>query len=77
MSGVELLEVLRDLQFPKIGQCDESSFDWLFDFDEAVPFLQWFCHHISCSNRVKTEHLARLEITYTILSILMINSCVV
>ena len=59
MSGEVFLDVLTDLGYPDIKRFDATSFDWLFDVDDTLQFLKWFCNHISTSNVLKKDQLAR------------------
>jgi len=45
-QGQKLFDKLSELNYPKISKFNPSSFDWLFDSDEALPFLDWFCDSI-------------------------------
>ena len=54
-----LFEKLTQIAYPNINKFNPSSFDWLFDIEEAVPFLNWFSHSVQPSNLLTDSELKR------------------
>ena len=59
MSGSQFLEVLERIGYPKTRVMDAQSFDWIFDNESLLPFLDWFCEEITESNVLDQEELER------------------
>ncbi|XP_050403167.2 HAUS augmin-like complex subunit 3 [Patella vulgata] len=50
MSGRQILETLRQLGYPKVDELDPQMFDWLFEKESIVPFLDWFVNNVHSDN---------------------------
>lgn len=46
MNGKQFLSTLRSIGYPGADELDGTSLDWIFDKEELLPFLQWFCDEI-------------------------------
>ena len=57
MSGQRFLETLRQLGYPKTDELDAESFDWMFENDDILPFLEWFSDNIHASNLLHPKEL--------------------
>lgn len=55
--GKTLFEKLSEFRYPTINKYSPSSFDWLFDIEEALPFLEWFCSCVQPSNLLTSAEL--------------------
>ncbi|XP_022799763.1 HAUS augmin-like complex subunit 3 [Stylophora pistillata] len=60
-QGARILSALSRIGYPKANQFEGDSFDWLFDCESVVPFLEWFCENIHESNVVSLEDLKRFD----------------
>lgn len=56
-----LYDKLSELGYPNLSKFSPSSFDWLFDIEEALPFLNWFCQTVQPTNLLNSSHLSRLK----------------
>lgn len=63
MSDTEnvLFDKLSELGYPNISKFNPSSFDWLFDIEEALPFLNWFCQTVQPANLLTSSQLNRFK----------------
>ncbi|XP_041359956.1 HAUS augmin-like complex subunit 3 [Gigantopelta aegis] len=52
MNGSQFLETLKQLGYPNAEQITDKTFDWIFENEATVPFLNWFCTNISQRNIV-------------------------
>ena len=52
MSGNKFVEALSRVGYPGSSEIDGCSFDWIFEFDAVVPFLDWFCEEVQADNRL-------------------------
>lgn len=59
--GKTLFEKLSEFRYPTINKYSPSSFDWLFDIEEALPFLEWFCSSVQPSNLLTSAELKQFE----------------
>jgi hypothetical protein len=50
MSGRKFVEALSRLGYPGATELDGDSFDWIFEFENVVPFLDWFCDEVQAEN---------------------------
>lgn len=58
-KGGSLFEKLSQLKYPNVNKFNPSSFDWLFDNEDALPFLDWFCSSVQSSNLVTDSELEK------------------
>ena len=58
-TGRMLYNKLSELKYPNISKFNPSSFDWLFDNEEAYPFLTWFCRNVQSAHRLTSSELKR------------------
>ena len=57
MSGLRFMNALK-----RIGYDDNlsaESFDWMFELEDTLPFLEWFCDSLHVQNVVTDEELKR------------------
>lgn len=66
-TGNVLFDKLTELAYPNINKFNPSSFDWLFDIEEALPFLNWFCQTVQSANVLTSSQLNRFFIYLLIL----------
>ncbi|EFX65599.1 hypothetical protein DAPPUDRAFT_229597 [Daphnia pulex] len=59
--GSTLFHKLSQLKYPAIYKFNPSSFDWLFDNDEAFPFLHWLCSTVQTTNLITDFELKKFE----------------
>lgn len=59
---------LQELKYPKLASFSPTSFDWLFDNEESLEFLTWFCKSVDYKNLVSEEELDRLEFLLIVLN---------
>ena len=71
MSGQQLYDKLGQIKYPNLNKFSASSFDWLFDNDEAKPFLSWFCQAVQADQNLLTG--SELERTYFCSSYLLVS----
>ena len=58
-QGGRILRALSRIGYPKVGELEGDTLEWLFDCNSLVPFLEWFCDNIHTSNVVSDEDLQR------------------
>ena len=74
MSGQQLVDSLKSLQFPHAESLEPQALDWMFENEAVSPMLEWFCHNISQANilqKKETEELFFLYYLFTRLSYYM------
>ncbi|KAI9553868.1 hypothetical protein GHT06_019138 [Daphnia sinensis] len=59
--GKTLFQKFSEFRYPTINKYSPSSFDWLFDIEEALPFLHWFCSNVKPSNLLTATELKQFE----------------
>ncbi|XP_057375585.1 HAUS augmin-like complex subunit 3 [Daphnia carinata] len=59
--GKSLFQKLSEFRYPTINKYNPSSFDWLFDIEEALPFLDWLCSNVKPSNLLSSAELKQFE----------------
>lgn len=69
MSGHLFYDKLRELKYPKLTNFSPGSFDWLFDNEESLEFLTWFCKSVDSRNFVSQEELDRLYQPITVFNV--------
>jgi len=57
MSGKKFVEALSRLGYPGASELDGDSFDWIFEFDPVLPFLDWFCEGVQANNRLDPKDI--------------------
>ncbi|KAJ8040660.1 HAUS augmin-like complex subunit 3 [Holothuria leucospilota] len=60
-SGALFVDVLRRLEYPAAKKLQAEGFDWLFDNEESVPFLDWFCKNVSAANLLTSQELKEFQ----------------
>ncbi|XP_071849854.1 HAUS augmin-like complex subunit 3 [Apostichopus japonicus] len=61
-SGTQFVESLKKLHYPSTRKLQSEGFDWLFDNEEALPFLDWFCHNVSSSNVLTSQEIKQYNL---------------
>lgn len=61
MSGKQFVETLRRIGYPGADDLDGQSLDWIFDNEEFLPVLQWFCNEIHPANVLDPSELNEYE----------------
>ena len=59
-QGKRILRALSRIGYPKASEFEGDNFEWLFDCESLVPFLEWFCENIHETNVLSPEDLKRL-----------------
>jgi len=57
MSGKQLVETLKCLDYPGVESLDPNALDYMFENEEVVPVLELFCNYISQTNVLKKKDL--------------------
>lgn len=65
MSGLELLTTLKKLKYPGVEKLDAISLDWIFEDQEQLPFLEWFCKNVNEDNILSQEEIERYTSIFT------------
>lgn len=55
--GKALFQKLSEIRYPTINKYSPSSFDWVFDIEEAFTFLDWLCSCVQPSNLLTSVEL--------------------
>jgi sugar phosphate isomerase/epimerase len=55
MSGKRFVDTLRRINYD--GNLSAESFDWMFENEHTLPFLEWFCDSLHGQNVVTDEEL--------------------
>ncbi|XP_060551458.1 HAUS augmin-like complex subunit 3 [Ruditapes philippinarum] len=66
MSGQQLVDSLKSLQFPNAESLEPQALDWMFENEAVSPMLEWFCHNISPANilqKKETDEYQKLSQT--------------
>ncbi|XP_069125959.1 HAUS augmin-like complex subunit 3 [Argopecten irradians] len=50
MSGRQFVDTLVRLGYPKAKSLDPQSFDWMFEGESVISFLDWFCNNVGPTN---------------------------
>lgn len=61
MSGRQFVETLKQLAYPKAHSLDPSGLEWMFECEELVPFLDWFCTNVNSANVLDAKELEEYE----------------
>ncbi len=59
-KGSILFEKLCELKYPEIHKFNPTSIDWLFDNEDSLHFLNWFCCAIQPSHLLSDSELEGL-----------------
>lgn len=59
MSGIRFADALKRIGYDD-NLCAES-FDWMFEHEDILPFLEWFCDSIHTQNILSDEELKSFE----------------
>lgn len=62
MSGRQFVETLKQLGYPKANSLDPNGLEWMFESEELVPFLDWFCTNVSSANIIDTKELEEYDV---------------
>ena len=56
-----MLRALSRIGYPRAEEFDieGDDFEWWFDYEPLVPFLEWFCENIHESNVVSSGNLRK------------------
>ena len=57
MSGADFVELLKRISYPKADSLDKSSFDWMFENEATLPFLNWLCDEVGTNNVLSETEL--------------------
>ncbi|XP_053393932.1 HAUS augmin-like complex subunit 3 [Mercenaria mercenaria] len=57
MSGQQLVDSLKSLEFPQVDSLEPQALDWMFENEAVAPMLEWFCHNISQSNILQKKEI--------------------
>ncbi|XP_013382987.1 HAUS augmin-like complex subunit 3 [Lingula anatina] len=57
MNGNQFLTTLKKLGYPQASNLDAQTFDWIFENDAVLPFLEWFCDHAHALNVLQDREL--------------------
>ena len=57
MSGMRFVDALRRIGYD--GNLSSESFDWMFENENTLPFLEWFCDSLHGQNAVTDQELKR------------------
>lgn len=62
-QGKRMLRALSRIGYPRADEFDleGDDFEWWFDYEPLVPFLEWFCENIHESNVVSSGNLRKFE----------------
>lgn len=60
MSGEQLVDTLKGLDFPGVESLEPQALDWMFEHDAVAPFLEWLCQNVSRSNMLEKKKLQEL-----------------
>jgi sugar phosphate isomerase/epimerase len=55
MSGIRFVDALKRIGYH--GNLSAESFDWMFENEDTLPFLEWFCDSLHGQNVVTDEEL--------------------
>lgn len=60
-QGKRMLRALSRIGYPRADEFDleGDDFEWWFDYEPLVPFLEWFCENIHESNVVSSGNLRK------------------
>ncbi|CAH1774967.1 unnamed protein product [Owenia fusiformis] len=61
MSGSRFVEMLRQINYPGVDKLDSKSFDWLFEYDETLPFLEWTCDNLQSANVLSSREIEEFK----------------
>lgn len=50
MSGQQFVETLKQLGYQKARSLDPNGLEWMFECEDLVPFLDWFCTNVGSAN---------------------------
>ena len=57
MSGIRFVDALKRVGYG--GNLPAESFDWMFENENTLPFLEWFCDNLHGQNVVTDQELKR------------------
>ena len=57
LKGSILFDKLCELKYPEIHKFNPTSIDWLFDNEDSLYFLNWFCSAVQPSNLLSNSEL--------------------
>lgn len=57
MSGLRFVDALKRIGYE--GNLCAESFDWTFEHEAILPFLEWFCDSIHAQNILSDDELKR------------------
>ncbi|XP_068726090.1 HAUS augmin-like complex subunit 3 isoform X1 [Montipora capricornis] len=62
-QGKRMLRALSRIGYPKANEfeLEGDNFEWWFDCESIVPFLEWFCQNIHETNVLSTGDLKKFE----------------
>ncbi|KAM6150817.1 HAUS augmin-like complex subunit 3 [Erethizon dorsatum] len=60
--GIEFVETLKKIGYPKADILNGEDFDWLFETAEDETFLKWFCGNVSEQNVLSEKELEAFSI---------------
>ncbi|KAK7100825.1 HAUS augmin-like complex subunit 3 [Littorina saxatilis] len=55
MSGQQFIETLQQIGYPKASSLSAKTFDWMFEDENVLPFLSWFCTTVGHQNILTPE----------------------
>lgn len=61
INGQNFVNVLRKINYPEAEKLDGSSFDYMFEHFELLPFLESFCNTIGDENVLTSEEFTELK----------------
>ena len=57
MNGTAFVDKLKSLGYPDAEELDGESLDWMFENEEALPFLHWFCSEVGPANFLQQQEV--------------------
>ncbi|XP_028391494.1 HAUS augmin-like complex subunit 3 [Dendronephthya gigantea] len=59
MSGIRFVDALKRIGYG--SKLSAESFDWMFESEDTLPFLEWFCDSVHAQNVITDEELKGFE----------------
>ncbi|XP_064625937.1 HAUS augmin-like complex subunit 3 [Lineus longissimus] len=61
MNGSHFLESVTDIGYTWTKGLTSQSFDWMFEKEEILPFLEWVCNSLGSSNMLSNGELKQFD----------------
>lgn len=61
MSGQQFVETLKQLGYQKARSLDPNGLEWMFECEDLVPFLDWFCTNVGSANVCDPKELEEYD----------------